>query len=44
MPNIAAVLKAEISRLAKKEAKVATSKLKRASVQISQQHRPTKEV
>ena len=33
MPNIAAVLKAEISRLAKKEAKVATSQLKRASVQ-----------
>jgi DNA-binding transcriptional regulator YiaG len=33
MPNIAAVLKAEISRLAKKEAKVATSQLKWASVQ-----------
>ena len=33
MPSIAAVLKAEISRLAKREAKVATSKLKRASVQ-----------
>ena len=33
MPNITAVLKAEICRLAKKEAKVATSKLKRASVQ-----------
>ena len=33
MPNIAAVLKAEISRLAKKEAKAASSKLQRASVQ-----------
>lgn len=33
MPNIAAVLKAEISRLAKKEAKAATSNLQRASVQ-----------
>jgi DNA-binding transcriptional regulator YiaG len=33
MPNIAAVLKAEISRLAKKEAKAATSQLKKASVQ-----------
>jgi DNA-binding transcriptional regulator YiaG len=33
MPNVVTVLKAEISRLAKKEAKVATSKLKRASVQ-----------
>ena len=33
MPNIAAVLKAEISRLAKKEAKAATTKLQRASVQ-----------
>lgn len=33
MPNIAAVLKAEISRLAKKEAKAATTTLQRASVQ-----------
>jgi DNA-binding transcriptional regulator YiaG len=33
MPNIATVLKAEISRLAKKEAKAATAKLQRASVQ-----------
>jgi DNA-binding transcriptional regulator YiaG len=33
MPNIAALLKAEISRLAKKEAKAATTKLQRASVQ-----------
>jgi DNA-binding transcriptional regulator YiaG len=33
MPNIAAVLKAEISRLAKKEAKAASAQLKKASVQ-----------
>jgi DNA-binding transcriptional regulator YiaG len=33
MPNIATVLKAEIARLAKKEAKAATTKLQRASVQ-----------
>ena len=33
MPNIVAVLKAEICRLAKKEAKSATVQLKRASVQ-----------
>lgn len=33
MPNIAAVLKAEICRLAKKEAKTATAQLKKASVQ-----------
>ncbi len=33
MPNIAAVIKAEIARLSKKEAKSATSQLKRASVQ-----------
>jgi DNA-binding transcriptional regulator YiaG len=33
MPNIVTVLKAEISRLAKKEAKAATTKLQRASVQ-----------
>jgi DNA-binding transcriptional regulator YiaG len=33
VPNIAAVLKAEICRLAKKEAKVVTSQLRRASVQ-----------
>ena len=33
MPNIVAVLKAEICRLAKKEAKTATAQLKRASVQ-----------
>ena len=32
MPNIAAVLKAEIARLAKKESKAATSQLKTASV------------
>jgi DNA-binding transcriptional regulator YiaG len=33
MPNFAAVIKAEIARLSKKEAKLATSQLKRASVQ-----------
>jgi DNA-binding transcriptional regulator YiaG len=33
MPNIATVLKAEIARLAKKEAKAATAKLQRALVQ-----------
>jgi DNA-binding transcriptional regulator YiaG len=33
MPNIAAVLKAEIARLAKKEAKAATSQLRKASSQ-----------
>jgi DNA-binding transcriptional regulator YiaG len=33
MPNIAAVLKAEIARLAKKEAKAATTKLQRSSAQ-----------
>jgi DNA-binding transcriptional regulator YiaG len=33
MPNIAAVIKAEIARLSKKEAKSATAQLKRASVQ-----------
>jgi DNA-binding transcriptional regulator YiaG len=33
MPNIAAVLKAEIVRLAKKESKATTAKLQRASVQ-----------
>jgi DNA-binding transcriptional regulator YiaG len=33
MPNIAVVIKAEIARLAKKEAKCATSQLKRASGQ-----------
>jgi DNA-binding transcriptional regulator YiaG len=33
MPNIATVLKSEISRLAKKEAKAATTKLQKASVQ-----------
>jgi DNA-binding transcriptional regulator YiaG len=33
MPNIAAVLKSEIARLAKKEAKAATGQLRRASVQ-----------
>jgi DNA-binding transcriptional regulator YiaG len=33
MPNIATVLKAEIARLAKKEAKVATSQLRKASSQ-----------
>jgi DNA-binding transcriptional regulator YiaG len=33
MPNIAAVLKAEITRLAKKESKFATANLQRASVQ-----------
>jgi DNA-binding transcriptional regulator YiaG len=33
VPNIAAVLKTEICRLAKKEAKVVTSQLRRASVQ-----------
>ena len=33
MPNIAAVIKAEIARLSEKEAKSATSQLKRASVQ-----------
>jgi DNA-binding transcriptional regulator YiaG len=33
MPNIAATIKAEITRLSKKEAKSATSQLKRASVQ-----------
>jgi DNA-binding transcriptional regulator YiaG len=32
MPNLAATIKAEISRLAKKEAKAATTDLKRASV------------
>lgn len=33
MPNVVTVLKAEISRLAKKEAKAATTKLLRASTQ-----------
>jgi DNA-binding transcriptional regulator YiaG len=33
MPNIAAVIKAEIARLSKKEAKSATTQLKKASVQ-----------
>jgi DNA-binding transcriptional regulator YiaG len=33
MPNIVTVLKAEISRLAKKESKLATANLQRASVQ-----------
>lgn len=33
MPNIAAVLKAEIARLAKKEAKAATTQLRKASTQ-----------
>ncbi len=33
MPNMAAAIKGEIARLAKKEAKSATSQLKRASVQ-----------